>query len=45
MRRNQENSFEKYLAYTYLKNSDEAKLGSLMSNLKQQQSLKHDRFP
>jgi hypothetical protein len=45
MRRNQENSFEKYLAYNYLQNSDETKLGSLMSNLIQQQSLKHDRFP
>jgi hypothetical protein len=45
MRRNQENAFEKFLAYTYLENSDKTKYGSLMNNLKQQQSLKHDQYP
>jgi hypothetical protein len=45
MRRNQESAFEKFLAYTYLQNSDKTKYGSLMNNLKQQQSLKHDQYP
>jgi hypothetical protein len=33
MRRNQESAFEKFLAYTYLQNSDKTKYGSLMNNL------------
>jgi hypothetical protein len=45
MRRSQENTFEHFLPYIYLKNSDKAKHGSLMNNLKQQQSLKHDQYP
>jgi hypothetical protein len=44
-RRNQENSFGKYLAYTYLENSNRTKYDSLMNNLKQQQSLKHNQYP
>jgi hypothetical protein len=42
MRRNQENAFEQFLAYNYLENSDKTNYGSLMNDLKQQQSLKHD---
>jgi hypothetical protein len=34
MRRNQENAFEQFLAYTYLENSNKTKYGSLMNNLK-----------
>jgi hypothetical protein len=45
IRRNQENAFEKFLAYSYLENSDKAIYGSLMNNLKQQQSLKHHQYP
>jgi hypothetical protein len=45
MRRNQENVFKQFLAYIYLENSDNTKYGSLMNNLKQQQSLKHDQYP
>jgi hypothetical protein len=44
MRRNQENAFEQFLAYTYLENSDKTNYGSLMNDLKQQQSLKHDQY-
>jgi hypothetical protein len=45
IRRNQENVFEKFLAYSYPENSGKAIYGSLMNNLKQQQSLKHDQYP
>jgi hypothetical protein len=45
MRRNQENTFERFLAYTYLENSDKTKYGPLMNTFKQQQSIKHDQYP
>jgi hypothetical protein len=45
MRKCQEMVFEQFLAYTYLDNCDKAKYDSLMNNLKQQQSLKHDQNP
>ena len=41
----QEIAFEQFLAFTYLVNSDKNKYGSLLNNLKQQQSLKHDQYP
>ena len=45
VRRIQETAFEQFLAYIYLENSDKSKYGSLLNNLKQQQSLKHDQYP
>jgi hypothetical protein len=44
-RKVQEIAFEQFLAYAYLENSDKAKYGSLLNNLRQQQSLKHDQYP
>ena len=41
----QEIAFEQFLAFTYLENGDKSKYGSLLNNLKQQQSLKHDQYP
>jgi hypothetical protein len=38
-------AFEQFLAYAYLEKSDKAKYGSLLNNLRQQQSLKHDQYP
>jgi hypothetical protein len=40
-----ENVFEKFLAYLYLENSDQAKYGSILSGLITQQSLKNDQYP
>jgi transposase-like protein len=41
----QEIAFEQFMANTYLENSDQNKYGTLMNNLKQQQSLQNDQYP
>jgi len=43
--KSQEIAFEQFMAYTYLENSDQNKYGTLIYNLKQQQSLQNDQYP
>jgi hypothetical protein len=45
VRKFQEITFEQFLAYAYLANSNKAKYGSLLNNLRQQRSLKHNQYP
>jgi hypothetical protein len=40
----QEITFEQFMAYTYLENSDQNRYGTFMNNLKQQQLLPNDRY-
>ena len=38
-------AFEKWMAYLLLENSDQAKYGSLLRNLRSQYSMEHDQYP
>jgi hypothetical protein len=38
-------AFKQLLAYTYLKNANQAKYGSILSGLSKQQSLGNDQYP
>jgi hypothetical protein len=40
-----EKTFNQFLAYTYLENSDKTKYGSLLTGLQTQQSLKNNQYP
>jgi len=38
-------AWERYLAYLYMEDPDQAKFGSLLSNLKSQYSSRHNHYP
>jgi hypothetical protein len=45
IRKCQEKTFEKFLAYLYLENADRTKYGSLLNGLNTQQSLGNNQYP